>query len=840
MGALRFVQSSFQILSNLLGNSLCFSEGGKAKVMYPYKLMVILMVFICSAAFGSERLTIDSFEYAGSSEARSAWKPQAESPSVVLMPHRTDEGEQALLLPCDFSRKEERCYWDREVALDLTKFGKFSLWVYAENPQAVGTGTLYLQSGDGWFAGRILIARKGWQRISLWKSDFRIEDSPTGWNDIGTIRISFWNATNTDTVVAVDDLEAVADEIVIVLGDLTMRKRSSDARTVQSSCSSMAKMLEDSGIAEFGVVNDTDVESGALSGCKLAIFPFNPDISDEECKAIERLVESGGKFMLFYSLPERLAELLGVEVAGWMRAEYPGQFSSIGLEVESVEGLPEMIAQGSWNIRIPKPRGPETKVVGEWVDAEGKRTGIPAITIGTNGVFMGHVLLPKDAINKRQMLLALFGKLVPDMRQFLSEAVLQSAGKISGFEGFSEVSRFIGDNVSAVPVLRGIEALQHLVESRRLLIRAERASVDDQYGETLKITRTAMKELQEAFLGSFPSRKGEFRALWCHSAFGIPGWDWDKAIGWIKVNGFNAIVPNMLWAGVAYYPSEVLPVAEEVEERGDQIAQCLEACRKYGVQIHVWKVNWNLSRAPEKFVEQLREEGRLQKDRRGNEVRWLCPSDPKNLKLELESMLEIARKYDVDGIHFDYIRYPHSNACYCPKCRERFEKSRGLVSIQNWPEEVISGKYAEDFTQWRCDQITRLVKSVSEQAHKINPEIKVSAAVFRDYPRCRQTVGQDWKAWIESGYLDFVCPMDYTADNNHLRNLVVNQVDIVSKRVPLYPGIGASAPGLPPEQVAMQVHIARNLGVDGFIVFNYDLSVATGVLPALFKGITSE
>jgi uncharacterized lipoprotein YddW (UPF0748 family) len=810
----------------------------KTETMYPYKLMVTLMVFICSAASGSERLTIDSFEYAQNATAQSAWKPQVESPSAELMPHRTDEGEQALLLRCDFSRKEERCYWDREVDLDLTRFGRFSLWVYAENPRAVRSGTLYLQSGAGWFSGRLPIEREGWQRISLWKSDFRIEDSPTGWDDIGTIRLSFWNADNTDTVVALDDLEAIADEVAIVLGDLTLRKNPPQARSVREFCSSMAEMLEDLGL-EFGVVNDTDVESGALSGCKLAIFPYNPDISERECEAIERFVESGGKFMLFYTLSERLAELLGVEIAGWMRQEYPGQFSSIRLEMDAVEGLPEVITQGSWNVRIPKPRGPETKIVGEWIDAEGKRTGFPAITIGANGVFMGHVLLPSYTLDKKQMLIALFGKLVPDMRQSLSKAALEGVGRIAGLEGYSAVSRFIGDNSGAIPALRGIETLQHLVESRRLLTQAERASKDNQYGETLKTARKAVEELQEGFLCGFPSRKGEFRALWCHSAFGIPGWDWDEAIRWLKEKGFNAIVPNMLWAGLTYYPSEVLPVAEEVKERGDQIAQCLEACRKYGVQIHVWKVNWNLSRAPEEFVERMRKEERIQKDRRGNDVEWLCPSHPENFKLELESMLEIVRKYGVDGIHFDYIRYPNRNSCYCSHCKERFEKSKG-VKVENWPEEVISGAYAEDFTQWRCDQITRLVKAVSEQARKINPEIKVSAAVFSDYPRCRQTVGQDWKAWIESGYLDFVCPMDYTADNDRLRNLVTSQAEIVNRRIPLYPGIGASAPGLPPEQVAMQVYIARNLDVDGFIVFNYDLSVAREVLPALSKGVTSD
>ena len=98
--------------------------------------------------------------------------------------------------------------------------------------------------------------------------------------------------------------------------------------------------------------------------------------------------------------------------------------------------------------------------------------------------------------------------------------------------------------------------------------------------------------------------------------------DWDAAIRRLAENGFTAILPNMLWGGVAFYPSAVLPVAPEVATRGDQIAQCLAACRKHGVQIHVWKVNWNLGSAPKEFVERMRREGRLQADaqRRGGTV----------------------------------------------------------------------------------------------------------------------------------------------------------------------------------------------------------------------------
>ncbi len=68
---------------------------------------------------------------------------------------------------------------------------------------------------------------------------------------------------------------------------------------------------------------------------------------------------------------------------------------------------------------------------------------------------------------------------------------------------------------------------------------------------------------KEAFFRAQPSKAGEFRATWIHSAFGIEDWGWDRTIATLKTNGFNAIIPNLVWAGVAYYPSKILPVSPQ-------------------------------------------------------------------------------------------------------------------------------------------------------------------------------------------------------------------------------------------------------------------------------------
>ncbi|MGB9797115.1 MAG: hypothetical protein ACPLSK_00660, partial [bacterium] len=62
-----------------------------------------------------------------------------------------------------------------------------------------------------------------------------------------------------------------------------------------------------------------------------------------------------------------------------------------------------------------------------------------------------------------------------------------------------------------------------------------------------------------------------------------------------------------------------------------------------------------------------------------------------------------------------------------------------------------------------------------------------------------------------------------------------SQREIVKGKIPFYPGIGAFI--IPVEQLIQQVEIARELGVDGFLIFNYDKNLVE-YLPFLAKGVT--
>jgi uncharacterized lipoprotein YddW (UPF0748 family) len=274
----------------------------------------------------------------------------------------------------------------------------------------------------------------------------------------------------------------------------------------------------------------------------------------------------------------------------------------------------------------------------------------------------------------------------------------------------------------------------------------------------------------------------------------------------------------------------------------DLLKECLAAGRKHGIEVHIWRVNWNLAwTCPESFKRKLSRAGRVQRDAAGKELNWLCPTNPANQKLELDVMLEVARNYDVDGVHFDYIRYPGTGGCYCNTCRATFEKRIG-EKVKRWPADVLNnGPHSKAWSQFRQDNITRLVRSVHEQVRPIRKGIRISAAVFRNWVSDRHNVGQDWKLWCERGYLDFVCPMDYTPNNLDFEQKVTRQLEW-SGKVPCYPGIGLSVWGSPRDIVKLieQIQIARRLGTGGFTIFNYGVPEARRIVPLCGEGVTRK
>jgi len=779
--------------------------------------------------------------YADDAAAQAAWKPMGGTAAAAVV--RFDGGRQALRMPCNFKgSKIERASWDHAVNLDLAACQGMQFRFFCRDAMPVAHFSFYLQSGAGWYAGSFAAEdNAGWNSITVEKSATRTEGTPAGWGKIGALRISAWRSSDTDTEFYVADFGLLGANaaIAIIRGESVTRNSPQEAESVGIYAEAVAQALKGLDLP-FAVISDLDVTAERLKSKKLLILPHNPGMPDEVVKRLGAFLDGGGKLIAFFGFPEKLDPAVGIESGRFVAQKRPGHFAAMRFAPGVIAGAPPVVAQRSWNIREAKAVAGKSRVAAVWDDDAGNPTGDAAIVVSGNCIQMTHVLLADDPANKRQMMLALVGHFLPEVWEQAARKSIERIGCFGPFKGrsFAEASRALESAAGTNEELR-----RQVSAAGSARMRALKLCDDQAFSQAMPEAAHADALLLAAYCASLKAQAGEHRAFWCHSAFGVQGLDWDAAIKLLAGNGFTAILPNMLWGGTAYYESSVLPVAPEVREKGDQLAKCLAACKKYGVQTHVWKVNWNTGgRAPRGFLETMKAAGRTQVRFDGKpEDTWLCPSHPANQKLELDAMLEVAKRYEVDGIHFDYIRYPGPDACFCPGCRERFEALIG-GKVRNWPADLRRDEeLRRKWLDFRRDNITKVVAAVSDAARQAKPGIRISAAVFSNWQVDRDNVGQDWKLWCEKGYLDFVCPMDYTPENSQFENLVKQQLGWAG-RVPCYPGIGLSCWPLPSDvcKLIEQIQFTRRLKTGGFTIFNYDPAAARDVVPLCGTGITRK
>lgn len=798
----------------------------------------------------------------------------------------------------------ERFSLDLPFKADCSTFDRFAISCRLENPEGIGSATLYFKSGAGWYSmtGAPRRSATGETTYLFEKGGYMSEGKPAGWDKIDAIRVSFWRGGPVDGRVVFRSLDAARFAFPILDVDET-----GGNDWVVSSC---ARSLSRAGFS-VGRIDANGVSAEALRGRPCVFLPIAERIRPETVDALCDYVDDGGFVFAFYNAPEKLLRKLGFERGHYVRCEDAGfdvaemRFDASVLQEAAARGfeLPSKIEQHSWALMTAEPisgweSGRTSPIFGDkrarklavWFDKNGKSVDQPAILASPNGFFCSHIFLDEGAAAQATLVEAFVSAFDANLERrrawqnwrsifeiglepeadvaakrretldALEKALAErgwTLGDVARLIGGEEFNDFVGENAGNAQVAKteGVEQNAKTTQSTQET-QTTQPTQETQTTQSAKSRKnlTALRadvdairaEFVDAYCRSLPSRAGEGRFWWEHSGFGIERGDWDKTAQALADAGFNGVIPNMLWGGVAYYRSEILPIAPSVEEYGDQIAAAVAACKKRGLETHIWKVCFNAANAPAEFLAEMRAQGRLQISLDGEESPWLCPSHPANLELERAALEEVATKYDVDGIHLDYIRYPDNDHCFCDGCKERFsaeyERKTGR-KLGDFPACVRDDKEIRAaFEEWRRSHITSLVRSIRKTLDEKRPDVALSAAVFSGVDSAKRSVAQDWIGWIEEGLLDFVCPMDYTADAAGFAATVRGQLDAVGGRTPVYPGIGMTATGISmgAEQVAAQVVEARKAGADGFTIFNLDPRTAKVALPALKKGATSE
>lgn len=355
----------------------------------------------------------------------------------------------------------------------------------------------------------------------------------------------------------------------------------------------------------------------------------------------------------------------------------------------------------------------------------------------------------------------------------------------------------------------------------------------------------------------------EVRALWVVRSSITSEAAVAKVVADAQAAGVNTLVVQVRGRGDAYYRSRWEPRTVALEDQPaafDPLAEVLKRAHAAGIEVHAW-LNTHLlanldelpvqpdhvfNRHPDWLAVPRRAAAELygvdpaeprfrerlvaasKEDRSELEGLYTAPSHPAVKEHLYGVFMDVVESYDVDGVHFDYVRYPSPDFDYGRTALERFrteveptlsvEERRLLSGLAQTRPLVYVELFPQAWDRFRRGQVTELVERIYTGVKARKPKVRVTAAVFANDEDAFGRRFQDWKAWLERGIVDGVCPMAYTPDTEAWKRQIAIARGFSFGR-DVWAGIGAYRQ--PPEGALEKIAVGRRIGVDGLILFSY-------------------
>jgi uncharacterized lipoprotein YddW (UPF0748 family) len=329
-------------------------------------------------------------------------------------------------------------------------------------------------------------------------------------------------------------------------------------------------------------------------------------------------------------------------------------------------------------------------------------------------------------------------------------------------------------------------------------------------------------------LDSTPPRSEAWKALWVKADQLAT----DRAIRETVRNaaawGASDVFVQVRVRGDALYPSRLVPAspvitaghgrARQVLTR-DPLRLFLEEAHARGLRVHAWfncflawsgpggppsghalteHPRWALRLADGRSILRLSSGARRRAHLEGA---YLAPGSGEVCRHLLALIDELVRAYPLDGLHWDYVRYP-SAPCLDPA--------------------DPGGSAIPDTARARLqrDAVSRFVAEAARLARAARPGILISAAVWPDPQIAAAEVKQDWVSWLQAGWIDRAVPMAYTASIYRLDDLRRRAIAAGADSLRLVYGLGVHRVGS--DGLREQLRWARWRSPAGVCLFAYD------------------
>ncbi len=315
----------------------------------------------------------------------------------------------------------------------------------------------------------------------------------------------------------------------------------------------------------------------------------------------------------------------------------------------------------------------------------------------------------------------------------------------------------------------------------------------------------------------------------------------DDVVEFAEQNGFNNIFAQVRGRGDSFYNSGFVPKSSLVDSNFDPLRYLISNCKNKDIKVHAWLNIYYLWSSPKKPTQKdhlffqkpewidrklndeyilkkkfLIEENNLFIDREGF---FLAPTNPEvNIHL-IKVISELTRNYQIDGIHYDYIRYHSSDYGYNKVGLSKFSE---LSSNEN---KLLDEDYNRIFFNYKSTSITKFVKNANVEIKNNLPNCIISAAVKPNIFNAKLTFAQEWDLWLSAGYIDWAVPMNYNTDNNDF----VQNMHIIKDNIPRKFHdkiiVGISTYNQSPKSAGKKINRLKRMSFNNISIFSYNTIV---------------
>src|SRR5579871_3371768 len=235
----------------------------------------------------------------------------------------------------------------------------------------------------------------------------------------------------------------------------------------------------------------------------------------------------------------------------------------------------------------------------------------------------------------------------------------------------------------------------------------------------------------------------------------------------------NAIIFQVRPGCDALYDSRLEPWSEYLtgqmgrapDSYYDPLAFAVEEAHKRGLELHAWFNPYRARHAEAKSSISPDHVSQMHPDlvKQYGRSLWLDPGEKAVQDYSLSVILDVVRRYDIDGVHIDDYFYPYKET-------DAQNKVLPFPDDASWQKYVQSGgTLSRD--DWRRQNVDTFIERLYKGVKEVKPWVKFGISPFGiwrpGYPAqvkgfdAYQELNADSRKWLRNGWLDYWTPQLY-------------------------------------------------------------------------------